>query len=136
MHNIDRFNDVCARVFADLYESFPVGRNLSAIHYDPLEGQNRDDGTRFAWATIEWLENSGCITSGGNSGGPTKDMAVLTPKGLEVLNVYLASLDSSRSLGDELVEASSTGARDVASKLVSEGLTALFNAGLRASGAM
>lgn len=138
--NIDRFDEIVGRVFADLYESFPVPLNLRVENYlqrdtepepDPFDGALRYmKEEEIIESTIRWLANAGFLTSGKLIGGSFTH-AILTPKGLECLKLtpdsikgpagsQLAAAVKSGSIATLKMVASSTigvGARITANKL-------------------
>ncbi|MDZ7788160.1 MAG: hypothetical protein U5K73_08600 [Halofilum sp. (in: g-proteobacteria)] len=136
MQNIDRFNETAAEILAQLYAEFP--RRVSIDFEELLEAD--DDGgipgddEAFVRDTASWLVDSGYIW--GKVAVPRLSMATLAPKGLETLKATPSSVDTSSSIGDQLTEAASSGARGAAGRLFSEGLTILFRAGVQGAQAM
>lgn len=144
MNNIDRFNEVCAVVFARLYENFPEPIKLhglelaGAVEFDmegPAQLEKTDERTgEFCAAVVQWLVDAGYVLA------PSKHQpaglfmnARLTAKGLEAMKAMPSALGG--SIGDELIDASQRGARDAARQLISDGLTAVFRAGIQVAGA-
>lgn len=118
-NNIDRFDEIAGRVFADLYNSFPQPRLLNLNEYanddDPHpnnleEWAHKEAQCDFTADSITWLKNAGFITSGNRSGNYVSN-AVLTPKGLECLKLTPNSLKL--SAGKQLSEAAKNGSIEV-----------------------
>lgn len=130
--NIERFNELTAKIFAALYASFPVRLALEGTDYGMDDTQTNDKGrsrfnnpeeAKFFLATVNWLLNAGYIDFTHLAGGfPGK--AVLTAKGLEVLKAMPATLSTQESLGDLLVSGVKTGAKEALQKGVTYALSA------------
>ena len=111
--NIDEFNEITGKVFATLYEAFPIPTLLRPSDFGIDESHEGDWGAdgRFIEGpprsheevlfsqTVQWLEQSGYLTvSGAPPGrlvGPDRTFfghARLTAKGLEVMNAIPPSL--------------------------------------------
>jgi hypothetical protein len=132
--NIKRFNQLAGSIFSDLYKSFPVPTDLELETYvadstsydEHLQMDVPNDGGEFFYACIDWLADAGYLryaakyTSEGFAG------CVLTTKGLEVLKAVPDSIKAGESLGDQLVEASKSGAKsalgDIAGQAISAGV--------------
>ncbi|HGX8811798.1 TPA: hypothetical protein ACJINV_005080, partial [Escherichia coli] len=83
--NIERFNEIVGEIFGRLYESFPVKIDIKAVDIV------RQNELTFFLDTVDWLKNSGYLIGARSSGGIHN--AVLTAKGLEVLNATPGSLE-------------------------------------------
>lgn len=98
--------------------------------YDPSDSGFKEAQSllEFHYYAVEWLVESGYISATPHRFDGFSD-AVLTAKGLEVLKLRPSSLNS--SFGDELMQASKSGTRevikDVTSSLLSTGITFLLN---------
>lgn len=113
--NIDRFDEIAGRVFADLYVTFPQPRILKLEEYvkeeDPQpnfveEWAKREARCDFVADTVTWLKEAGFITAGKRAANCVPN-AILTPKGLECLKLTPNSLTS--SAGKQLSEAAKSG---------------------------
>ena len=134
MTNIDLFDEYAARIFAELYQSFPVKRSLNANqlsgHHEFNEfgvvvNENGEPSKQFeiAHGTIQWLWETGYIR--GDSVSQTGMFnAVLSPVGLAVLKATPASLTAEVSTGEKLTTLVKDGAFDTAKDLVKSALTA------------
>lgn len=134
MKNIELFDEYTARIFADLYRSFPVKRSLDARKlsghedYDDfgrILNERGDPSKEFevAYATIEWLFDTGYIR-GHEPSGSGMSLAVLSPMGLAVLKSVPSSLKAGESMGDKLSKLLAEGATDSARDLVKAALAA------------
>ncbi|MGK2740525.1 hypothetical protein ACSHT0_06485 [Tepidicaulis sp. LMO-SS28] len=123
--NIDKFNEQAARLFAHLYESFPepvdcayaelLGDLEEKRSDEPLEWLEVDE--QFARSTMSWLVNEDFIDAQGFDTAAMRG-AVLTSKGLQILNAVPVALQTQASIGDELKDAVKQGARDKIKELV------------------
>lgn len=134
--NIENFDLLTAKLFAALYESFPVPVALTAEQYgvdvdsafdfadpvsvDPAAFKALD----FFCATVRWLEAYGYLTYQSETNGGFFFDASLTAKGLEVLKATPASLSSTKTLGEYIVEGTKGGVKEAMSKGVSYALSA------------
>lgn len=136
MHNIDRFNAVCAVAFERLYSAFPEPVDLhpddiaEAAGLD-MEGQTYLPETprrnQFIGETIRWLREAGFVW------GEPVDLrqgsmagARLSAKGLEALKLVPSSIDSSESIGEHLVAMIKNGTRVGAARLAAELFTGMY----------
>ena len=126
--NIERFNELTARILADLYQAFPVPHKIHATDYGPEPSADcngkPDADTLFFAATVRWLIESGYIRCA-DDGGFVFLRAVLTPKGLEALCVTPRSLQGEAPLGERLSEALKSGSKS----LLAETIKAVLAAG-------
>ena len=127
--NIQRFDDIASRVFAELYENFPLPTELATEDYlDPATEWNEtfqqdviiDDG-EFFLATVQWLEKAGYVSADGYHHSRVSDV-VLTAKGLEVLRAIPGSLKGDPSIGEQLASAAKTGGKEAMRGLFSQAL--------------
>lgn len=120
-NNIECFDLLTGRIFAALYDEFPLPHQLTNDEFTYfLLGKDPDypiepmfDSQRaaleFFTATTQWLISAGYISCQVRfSEGPR---AVLTAKGLEALKSVPSSL-SGETLGTQLVEAAKAGTVD------------------------
>ncbi len=113
--NMDRFNEIAGRVFADLYTCFPQPRLLKLEEYVNEENPKHDPFKYWAVKevrydfvadTIAWLNDAGFIIAGKRQ-ADTVPNVLLTSKGLECLKLTPNSLKS--SAGKQLSEAAKSG---------------------------
>ncbi|UVK85233.1 hypothetical protein LOY46_11315 [Pseudomonas sichuanensis] len=129
-NNIELFDVLTGRVFAELYQHFPVAEHLESWSYrDLFTGTPIQDGwlakedAIFFQSTVEWLGSAGYIEHGNSLNNGDVQFCVLTAKGLEVLKAFPMSLQSGPTLGDKLVDASKGGAKEVLRGVASEALS-------------
>lgn len=127
--NIEMFDDITGKIFAALYQSFPVPRYLMAESFVDVamqfsEKHDMDIPTQeaeFFIATAQWLIQAGYLT-----GTPYPylrvDDAVLTAKGLEVLKAIPDSVSSKASIGEQLANTAKEEGREVFRGLVGQAL--------------
>ena len=136
MKNIEIFNIVTGKLFADLYESFPVPLPINTYSIiDLIVGKDNYDGVwenePVVTASVKWLADSGYIWVRDPEYQGEEETAVLTPKGLEVLQAMPSSIDSKVSLGDKLIELTTGGLKSGVSQIVktaiSEGVKLAIN---------
>lgn len=142
--NIERFDEITGKIFAHLYQSFPVptrlgtqlvGVSVSSMvtipHSGPAYGgiHDLDEAERktvdFFVHSAKWLAKAGYIDI--LLIGQTEFLDVtLTAKGLEVLKATPKSLENSESLGQQLVTAAKGGfadqLRDLTSSVLKRGV--------------
>ncbi|EIX7372523.1 hypothetical protein ACEPNH_000794 [Citrobacter freundii] len=127
--NIDKFDEITGRLFADLYANFPVPMIIKSENYSVhIEGSDNfvNDVVRdnhecdFVDASVRWLSSSGFITTTGLSNNGFLDV-VLTPKGLECLKLTPGSLQP--SLGTQLTEAVKAGKTEAVKTFTSQALS-------------
>jgi hypothetical protein len=137
--NIEKFDELTARIFAALYEDFPVPRSLSAEQYgvdcnavfaepDRIDSVSFKD-LNFFCSTVQWLSASGYVEYATELNMGTFSDVTLTAKGLEVLKATPASLKApeggeSKTLGDYLVDGVKSGAADAMKKGATYALSA------------
>ncbi|WP_370599570.1 hypothetical protein [Pseudomonas nitroreducens] len=151
--NIDEFNEITGKVFALLYEAFPlpIGLRPTAIgieehepgEYDPVSGKvsGRTPVTEEEIVfghSVQWLEEAGYLTSirGQSQGYPRLYFAEsrLTAKGLEVLNAMPDNLTKRESIGQQLAEASKSGGKELLRTITTEALGIGVQLGAKAFG--
>lgn len=125
--NIDRFNELAARILADLYRAFPLPRNLTCADYNitPVlnEQDQLDDASQFFMATVRWLSASGYLRYDHENCVLVWD-AVLTPKGLEALCTVPEALAGQPPLGERLNTAAIEGSKTLLAETVKAVLAA------------
>ncbi len=132
MKNIDLFDEYTARIFAQLYQAFPVKTGIDARklcgHSETDDFgrvlDDRDEPSKpfeIAHATISWLADTGYIR-GGDMHSWGMSQAVLSPLGLAVLKSVPASLKVEESTGERLSKLVRDGAYDGAKDLIKSAL--------------
>lgn len=127
--NIEKFDEITGKIFAELYLSFPLPKMLmagaiveNAMQYDERYGTEvPTEDAEFFIATADWLMQAGYLTC---KTYPylRVDNAILTAKGLEVLKAIPKSIASTTSIGEQLATTAKEGGKEVARGLVSEAL--------------
>ncbi|WP_370280388.1 hypothetical protein [Pontibacterium sp.] len=138
LSNIEIFNGIAGKVFADLYSSFPVHSAIKLpVYAEELVDPDDYDGywqvSEIADATLSWLVESGYIWLDENQCIDEEyRKGVLTPKGLEVLKVVPSTLSQNQSIGEKLLECSkgafNTGLNETVKQAISIGAKALVGA--------
>lgn len=145
--NIVRFNEVVAKTFSLLYESFPVERALS-IEFDFWvkglaklqnkmfeneayeEFHNSPEGSSmdFIRASILWLRDEGFITCSEGAESTFFTGARLTSKGFTVLSAMPSSLQpKGQTVGEFFLEVFKSGVKDKLSETVKEAIAMGIN---------
>ena len=127
--NIDLFNDLTGKMLGDLYLHFPLPKPLLAEEYveaatkwvEKYQVDMPSDEAEFFIATAQWLVNAGYLTGKIRPYTHVED-AVLTAKGLEILNAIPESLIGGPSIGERLADAAKEGGKETMRGLVSEAL--------------
>lgn len=134
--NIESFNLIVGMVLADLYERFPVPRDLSGRVYAQRAGLHRDlsdiqveDG-ELAGAAIQWLISEGYVRAASDVNSIGNALGcVLTLQGLRLLSMP-QSLEKSESVGEALIKATTAGAQEGVKSVVGKVVkTALLEGG-------
>ncbi|PMY62079.1 MULTISPECIES: hypothetical protein [Pseudomonas] len=129
--NIKRFDELTGQILGALYESFPVPRALllkdlisDGISFDERVGFDvPNENGEFLFACIDWLSESGYLRFQSKIHATGYSECVLTAKGLEVLKATPDSLSTESSLGEQLVDASKTGAKSLIGDLAGQALS-------------
>lgn len=129
--NIQKFDEITGRVFGALYENFPVARHLliedfleDGLSYNEhAQGDFPNQNGEFFFACVEWLAEAGYLRVSEKLHDSGFDGVVLTAKGLEALKAVPASLTVGPSLGDQLVDATKSGTKNVVGRLAGEVLS-------------
>jgi hypothetical protein len=130
LSNIELFDEFAGKIFGQLYESFPVPKELISEEFVPnTYGKDGDAGVtlffrkqKVFFSTIAWLQSAGYTSSPDERSGFTKDV-VLTAKGLEVLKAIPDSLKSGPTIGEQLAEATKEEGKEQVKLLVKEALS-------------
>lgn len=125
--NIDRFNELTARILANLYRHFPLPHHLLCADYGinpehSTEGK-ADDDSQFFMATVRWLAESGYLRYERENCVLVRN-AVLTPKGLEALCTVPEALAGQPPLGERLGTAAAEGSKTLLAETVKAVLAA------------
>ncbi|MNI02298.1 hypothetical protein D3C73_551640 [compost metagenome] len=128
--NIELFDEFTGKIFARLYENFPIPINLNSKDFFPptiweggdASADGRSQQVKFFYATTEWLAAAGYTSSPDKRNSYARDV-VLTAKGLEVLKGTPSSLNAGPSIGEQLVEAAKEEGKDTLKSLVKEALS-------------
>ncbi len=133
---IEKFDLLVAKLLADLYKKFPQATGISASAYGiQAEEMFRFDGTidkdiahelDFFCNTLRWLKRHGYIDYSTEYDSGTFMSVAITTKALEVLKGTPESLNTSKSLGDDIVDSARSGATDA----LKQGVTAALSAGV------
>jgi hypothetical protein len=130
--NVDRFDQLTGKIFAALYESFPIPVDLEYREFvdvilvdpdDTPEGKKQIlEGKEFFHASFRWLESSGYLTIGTQGiGSPKINGCVLTAKALEALKAIPDNL-SGESIGSRLQTAAKDGMVETIKSLTGKAL--------------
>jgi len=129
MENIEIFNVYAGRIFARLYEAFPIARLISnADTVNPpgraaevrTEGEEWTRRLEIAAGTVQWLADTGYLIVRNAS---DIDRYVLSPKALEALNASVAVLSAKKqpkTLGEQLTEATKQVGTEAKNKAIGE----------------
>lgn len=147
--NIDQFNEITGQVFAHLYQAFPIPTELrpSSIglleaapgDYDHESGivsgaEEKSHAEMVFKHSVDWLIRTGYLTCRQYPGSDVFEAAVLTAKGLEVLNAVPGSLQQKASIGEQLAEASKSGGKELLRSITTEALGIGVRLVLRSAG--
>lgn len=129
--NIQQFDEITGQVLGALYANFPLPRHLMIEEFvddgyrtdDHIGSDVPNDRGEFFIACIEWLAEAGYLRFKDRSYGNGVMNAVLTAKGLEALKAVPASLAAGPSLGDQLVDATKSGTKNILGSLAGEVLS-------------
>lgn len=133
--NIDKFDEITGRIFADLYGAFPQPQHIPFSSYiDEDEempvGENvdllayQDAQEEFIQDTVTWLIEAGFINAASLGNGCYYN-AVLTAKGLECLKLIPNSLGVSagKGLKDAVVAGSLDVVKSIANQVLAAGVS-------------
>lgn len=131
--NIDKFDEITGRIFADLYGAFPQPQHIPFSSYIDEEmpvGENvdhkafQDAQEEFIQDTVTWLIEAGFINAASLGNGCYYN-AVLTAKGLECLKLIPNSLGVSagKGLKDAVVAGSLDVVKSIANQVLAAGVS-------------
>lgn len=130
MSNISSFDEYAGRVFALLYESFPIPLDLTIgevlgkqdlymQHGIPAEMMTECE---IASHTVQWLAKAGYLSMQAGNGNDFFHL-VLTEKGLEVMKAIPGVIDSqSQPLGKQISTALKAGTKETLKLLTNQAL--------------
>lgn len=129
--NIKQFDEFTGLILGNLYEQFPVPCSLMVTKLIPDGNRiNESDGItvpntkgEFLLACIGWLAESGYLRFRNRVHNIGYFDAVLTAKGLEVLKAIPESLSTGPTLGDQLVDATKSGAKSLLGDIAGQALS-------------
>lgn len=129
--NIKRFDELTGQILGVLYEQFPVPHFLAlgklvpdGYSYDEsCGGDAPNEQGLFFFACIDWLAESGYLRFRDKNHHYGYHDAVLTAKGLEVLKATPESLSTEATLGDQLIDATKSGAKGMLGKVAEQALS-------------
>lgn len=139
--NIDKFNEITGRLFADLYNSFPRPLQVTTADYmedlvplaDPVEETVRIYAQcSFVADSIKWLLDAGFISASSHNADFFYNV-ILTEKGLECLKKTPDSAlpSTGTQLSDAVKMQSAEAVKAFASSVISAGVSVAFrHAGL------
>ncbi|UVJ45531.1 hypothetical protein NVV94_08235 [Pseudomonas sp. LS1212] len=127
--NIEMFDDITGKIFAALYQSFPIPKYLMAesfvdvaMEFDERHGMELpSSNAEFFIATAQWLIDAGYM-AGSTHGFIRVEDAVLTAKGLEALKAIPDSVSSKASIGEQLANTAKEEGREAFRGLVGQAL--------------
>lgn len=131
-NNIEMFDEYVAKVFDQLYRSFPIpvvlkcadiSGNTELDEFGRVMGNDGEPSKPFeiCFNTVRWLQESGYIRTEREDNYAYYG-CVLTARGLEVLKSTPDSIKVKTSLGESLAGAMRKGSLDVAIQLSNEAI--------------
>ncbi|MHC5127122.1 hypothetical protein ACYST8_13780 [Pseudomonas inefficax] len=128
--NIEKFDQACGLIFAQLFTSFPQRIGVESALIEPIFDAEEEldwlasfvSRESFFSSTMTWLVDAGyiwCADSKKTYLSASFSECVLTPKALEALKASPASL-ATTSFGQSLKDAARSGALDVVKDLASQ----------------
>lgn len=129
--NIKQFDEFTGLILGALYENFPVRRPLvvsklipDGTYYNESYGVDLpNEKGDFLFACVDWLAESGYLHFNDRIHNVGYSDAVLTAKGLEVLKAIPDSLSTGPTLGDQLVDATKSGAKSLLGDIAGQALS-------------
>ena len=117
MKNLDKFNELSAKIFPLLYESFPVGTDIKIEGFPEF---NTAENSDLFFETIKFYIDEGFIKCQKQVYGSFLGLR-LTSKGFSVLNLRPPEkLSSKINIADALKEAAGTGKTEIIKSLISQ----------------
>ena len=116
MSNLDMFNEITAKVFAECYENFPVTIDCNQDDYVTTVDTGPNE---IFYETMLWLKEYDYITFWEHEmGARTFYHVQLTEKGLSALNMVPDSLKEKVTMGSKIASAVKSGAKDIMSECI------------------
>ena len=129
MTNIELFDRYAAAIFGELYESFPIKTDIDARKISGHAETNeygaicdstgrRSKEAEIAYATIEWLADTGYVRAKDKLYPFGYSQCVLTAEGLRLLKAVPDSVQIKTTVGDKLVRLLKEGSIEMAKDVV------------------
>ena len=116
MSNLDMFNEITAKVFAECYENFPVTIDCNQDDYVTTVDTEPNE---IFYETMLWLKEYDYITFWEHEmEARTFYHVQLTEKGLSALNMVPDSLKEKVTMGSKIASAVKSGAKDIMSECI------------------
>ncbi len=131
LSNIELFNAIAGKIFADLYQNFPNEVEIDPYDFlkELINPEDYEGGCEISTnvdSTVRWLARAGYIWLSESKCMEQDHIATLAPLGLEILKSVPDSLESNESIGDKLVEFSknqfSNSMSQIVKSAISEGI--------------
>lgn len=117
MKNLDKFNELSAKIFSSLYESFPIGEDFEIEKFPEY---NTAENSDLFSETIKFYIDEGFIKCQKQIYGDFLGLR-LTSKGFSILNVKPpGELSSKTNIADALKEVADTGKKELIKNLISQ----------------
>ena len=121
MNKVEIFNKGAALILAKLYEEFPTSIILDVTK---LDTEITEEEANVYASTVSFLRDEGFIRSGKSvNRGKLTSNAVLTSKGLAVLNSTPEILQDKSPLGERMKDAAKSGSKEVLSAIMQAVIT-------------
>ena len=124
MENIERFDQLCGELFAEMYACFPNFVDTRETFSEWVEGDT--ETKTFLTHTLNWLESNGLIETRGETLANGAALIRPTMKGMAMLKMTPASLEARKSVGDILLDAIKSGSKSALASIVHEHFMALY----------
>ena len=135
LKNIETFDKFVGYILADLYQSFPVCKEVQVSYFAKKCDMGGED--LILSETLFWLQDTGFLTFTGPKEKHIRRMEevttfpifsciVLTAKGLETLKKTPKSIDKKKGIGENIIDAVQRGAKAELSELVSDMLSMTY----------
>ncbi len=129
--NIELFNGIAGKVFAELYENFPKETEIKPESFlESFIDKDDFDGSfelfEMVEATLIWLDKAGYIWLEKPECYGGEYSAILSHKGLETLKMVPDSVEPTKTVGEKIIEFSksrfSEGLNQLVTIAISEGI--------------
>lgn len=131
LSNIDLFNGITGKLFAELYQNFPQQTEIKPLSFlEDFIDKNDFEGSFklevMVNATLIWLDKAGYIWLKKPEYYGESYSAILSHKGLESLKLVPNSVEPQKTIGDKIIEFSknrfSDGLNQMVTIAISEGI--------------